>query len=558
MYINKNSIEQLKNQINIVDIIQNYIELKKIGTNYKCNCPFHEEKTPSFNVNETKGLFHCFGCGVGGDAIKFVMLYDNLPYPKAIEKIASIINFTLEYDEDLNYIKKEDYSILKKVNSFFIENLFDNKNKQVLEYLYSRGLTKDSIKKFNLGYAPSSTFIMDFFKTNNFSFDDLKKYGLIGLNKNGNEPYSIFNNRITFPIFNRSSNIVGFGARTINNHKIKYLNSPASDIFNKSKLLYGYDIALPSILKRSQIIVVEGYLDVILLHQIGISNVVATLGTAFTKEHLNLLKIKDIKVLLAYDGDEAGKNAAYKSSILLSQNNINSKVILFDNNIDPADLVKDKKEDYLKSILDFNNGINSIEYVLKQICSKFDIEQPFEKKKALEQSIEYLNTLLPFFQNEYKPFLANLLNIDEKLINFTNSKQVNNKTAYINKTKYFNTSNISNDFDILELSIIKTILILNFKNKEETLTNNQQYFLKHNDIIQLVLNKDYNHPTLTNLIENALIKVLEDKDVLKQEINLLKIKYYEYKIQTIDKKIDFEKRLNLIKNYQEQINNLKT
>ena len=302
--ITKNSIENLRNTIDIVDILSGYIQVKKSGANFKACCPFHGEKTPSFVISPAKQIYHCFGCGVGGDAIKFVMEFEKLSYPEALEKVAMLSNFSLEYDD--NY-KKQDYSVIEKLNEYYQKLL--SQNETVNNYLKERGISSFSIEKFELGFAPSSNETVNYLKNNFLNLADAKDFGLIDYGQNG--VYSRFIDRITFPIYSANGQLVGFGGRTISGHSAKYINSPQTKYFNKSKLLYGYNIAKEHIFKEHTIIVTEGYLDVIMLHQAGFKTAVATLGTALTSEHLPLLKRSESKVILAYDGDSAGQYAAF-------------------------------------------------------------------------------------------------------------------------------------------------------------------------------------------------------------------------------------------------------
>ncbi len=344
--IKKESIENLKNNLDVVDIISQYIELKKSGANFKACCPFHGETTPSFVVSPAKQIYHCFGCGVGGDSIKFVMEYEKLTYPETIEKLASMNNFNLEYEENSSE-KKQDTRVIEEVNKFY-QKLFVS-NTAVKEYISKRGISDFSVEKFEIGYAPVSADTINFLKSNHYNLTDAIDLGIIDTGTNG--LYSRFIERITFPIYSISGKLVGFGGRTITGHNAKYVNSPQTKLFNKSKLLYGYQIAKEHIYKKNQIIVCEGYLDVIMLHQAGFNTAVATLGTALTAEHLPLLRRGEPKVILAYDGDKAGLAAAFKASVMLSQSEFEGGVIIFADGMDPADMVNNNKVEELNEIL---------------------------------------------------------------------------------------------------------------------------------------------------------------------------------------------------------------
>jgi DNA primase len=257
--IKPESIENLKSIIDIVDVIGNYLQLKKEGSNYKALCPFHSEKTPSFVVSPSKQIYHCFGCGASGDAIKFVMEMEKLSYPEAIEKLASMYNFKLDYTSSKSFVKLD---VLESVNNYYISNLY--KNKTALEYLKQRGLKDSTIEKFSLGYAPDSQTQIKYFKNAKLDFKALNDLGVLV-----NSEYPRLIERITFPIFSASNKIIAFGGRTITNHPAKYINFTNTKIFNKSKTLYGLNFAREHILRKKELIIVEGYMDVIMLHQAG-------------------------------------------------------------------------------------------------------------------------------------------------------------------------------------------------------------------------------------------------------------------------------------------------
>ena len=334
--IDNASIESLKNSIDIVDVVGNFIELRKAGANYKANCPFHGEKTPSFVVSPSKQIYHCFGCGVGGDSIKFVMELEKLSYPEAIEKLASMFNFSLNYTKG-----SSDYSdakrVLESIQTWYVKNLEHNQTAR--QYLLDRGIAESSIQKFGIGYVPDGNSVMNFLNTTLLPLPKAMDAGVIAQGENGGRFYARLVERITFPIFSVSGAAVGFGGRTITNHPAKYINSPQTKLFNKSRLLYGYDLAKESIYKNKKLIVCEGYLDVVMFHQAGFTEAVASMGTALTTEHLPLLRKGDPKIILAYDGDKAGQAAALKAAQMLSHGGFDGAVVLFPDGQDPADLI---------------------------------------------------------------------------------------------------------------------------------------------------------------------------------------------------------------------------
>jgi len=534
--ITKDSIENLKNHLDIVDVVSQFLELKKSGANFKACCPFHGEETPSFVVSPAKQIYHCFGCGVGGDSIKFVMEYEKLSYPETLEKLASMYNVNLAYEN--NNQKKQNTRILEEANKYY-QKLFVS-NTQVKEYIKSRGISEFSIEKFEIGYAPSSNDTINYLKNNHFNLAEAKELGLIDTGTNG--LYSRFIERITFPIYSISSKIVGFGGRTITGHNAKYVNSPQTPIFNKSKLLYGYHLAKENIYKKNRMIVTEGYLDVIMLHQAGFNTAVATLGTALTKEHLPLLRRGEPQIILAYDGDKAGLTAAYKASVILSQSDFEGGVIIFGGGKDPADMVKEGKIEELNKI--FSTPQNFISYTIDYIISKYDINNPSQKQKALIESNDYLKTLNELYQDEYKRYLAQKLNVRENLIKVSSSFT---RKIDVNLTK----------IDIAELCIIRSILE-NPKRLDMVLDIiDSSMFEYHKNEFELLVN-DPSNISLNAIVLNEKLEVY-DEERLKSELLVLLLKFYSNKLRATQYNNDlpFKEKVNNLRKIKDNIYQLK-
>ncbi|MFA6741741.1 MAG: DNA primase [Arcobacteraceae bacterium] len=534
--IKKESIENLKNHLDVVDVVSQFLELKKSGANFKACCPFHGETTPSFVVSPAKQIYHCFGCGAGGDSIKFVMEYEKLSYPETIEKLASMYNFNLDYENTDE--KKQDTKILEEVNKYYQKLFVYNEN--VKEYILKRGISEFSIEKFEIGYAPVSIDTINFLKSNHYNLNDAIELGVIDNGTNG--LYSRFIERITFPIYSITAKLVGFGGRTITGHNAKYVNSPQTKLFNKSRLLYGYHLAKEQIYKKNQIIVCEGYLDVIMLHQAGFNTAVATLGTALTAEHLPLLRRGEPKVILAYDGDKAGLTAAFKASVMLSQGEFEGGVIIFENGMDPADMVHNGKINELNEI--FSNPISYIPYSINYIVSKYDINDPNQKQKALSEANEYLKTLSLLNQDEYKRYLAQKLNIRENLVKISSNKQ---RMYEPNLTK----------IDIAELCIIKSIL-----EKPKRLDCvldivDASMFEAHKNEFELLL-RDIENISLNSIVLNEKLENYDDER-LNQELLTLVYKFYTNKLTAIsyDNTLDFKQKANLIRKIKDNIYQLK-
>jgi DNA primase len=519
--IEQASIETLKNRLDIIDVVGRYLELKKAGANFKAPCPFHDENSPSFVVSPSKQIYHCFGCGAGGDSIKFVMEYENLNYPEAIEKLASEYNVQLQYtqnDRDKHY---HDRKVLDNYNLFFRKQL--TQNPEALAYFHGRGVYDSSIEKFELGYAPHSQESLKYLNESGVGVNEALKLGIIAKSEDG-RIYARFSKRITFPVFTAGGKLVGFGGRIIDQRENvgKYINSPTTNIFDKSTLLYGYHKAKTTIMKTGEIIIVEGNLDVVMLHQAGFTNAVATLGTALTEKHIPLLKRGDPRIILAYDGDSAGVAAAFKAASMLSHRGMHGGVVIFKKGVDPADMVKEGKEDELKALFSKTKGF--IEFCLEHIISQYDTHNPVQKEVALKEAVKYLNTLSPMLQDEYKAYLSAILGVQERHIRIQQAPHSQPTTI--------EGSHHSNE-DIAELSIIKTLLTN--PNMIDRILNviSSEIFQTHKRELDLVIGNEIDHPLLVGVDIRDDIRIYSDSDFTKQIIFLLR-RHYNNELKKIN------------------------
>ncbi|EAI5278382.1 DNA primase [Campylobacter jejuni] len=430
--ITKESIENLSQRLNIVDIIENYIEVKKQGSSFVCICPFHADKNPSMHINPIKGFYHCFACKAGGDAFKFVMDYEKLSFTDAVEKVASLSNFTLSYTKEKQENKKELKSILPSLNAYFKDNL--KHHKEVLTYLYQRALNDKDIAKFELGFAGASEDSIRLLQNQKIPLEDAMSVGALKKDEN-NEFYASFIWRITFPIYDHKDLLVGFGGRTLNpNVPAKYVNSPQNILFDKSRIFYAFNIAKENIAKKKEIIVCEGYMDAIAFHKAGFNNAVAVLGTALTEHHLPLIHRYDAKVILCFDNDEAGLKAATRSAFLLSTNKIDGKVAILQGGKDPAELVAKNESTKLHNILD--EGIELGEFYIRRLISTHSIISALDKQKALETIQKFTFNLEPLVANSYTSLVSNLLKVDEKFIVLSQNSKKTIQTPLISQNKY--------------------------------------------------------------------------------------------------------------------------
>jgi DNA primase len=539
--ITQDSIEALKARLDIVDIVGSYIELKRAGSSFKAPCPFHDEKSPSFVVNPSRQSYHCFGCGAHGDSIKFVMEYEKLNYPEAIEKLAASSNFSLHYTDDTKQKKRS--NLLETLNDWYQKLL--EQNKSALDYLHERGIYTSSIERFGIGYAPTSPETLRFLEQRKLTTAEALEQGAIGRGDDG-RLFARFIERITFPIHSTSGAIVGFGGRTITGHQAKYVNSSQSAIFNKSRLLYAYHLAREAIYRRREIIVTEGYLDVVMLHQAGFTHAVATLGTALTSEHLPLLRKGEPKVFVAYDGDKAGRAAAFKASKLLSMSGFDGGVILFEGGLDPADMIKSGQIEQLNALL--HRPIPFIEFALNEMIAQYDLQNFKDKETALHEATGFLKTLSPLMQEEYSRYLGSKISgVSSKLVSLGTS----HKAHSILKT-------LSGQ-DIWELSLIKTII------ERPQITNSLLDFIDssmlqyHTVEFNAAINGEMNHPRLNEIIMDKEILVMEGDDGLKAELITFLSSHYnrELKKLTTQNTVSFDQKSYLIRQFREKIERLK-
>ncbi len=401
--ITPSSVEALKTKLDIVDVVGGYITLKKSGLNFSACCPFHGEKTPSVVVSSKKQIYHCFGCGVSGDAIKFVQEYERIGFNEAVEKLANSFGVVLDYDNKPT--ERINTKVLEQFSEYFRANL--TKNSFAKEYLSKRNISLESIEKFSIGWAGGTKEQLDFANATHLNMPELIELGVFAQGDSG--LYARFSDRLIFPIKNANGKVIGFGGRTLSNHPAKYINSPQTKLFNKSEVLYAYDIAKEAVSKQKELILCEGYMDAIAYHQSGFTNAAAVLGTALTQKHLPQIKRFDAKVLLSFDGDSAGQNAAFKSANLLIQNDVLGSVVNFDGGLDPADLIN--KRDEIAAKLRQTSSL--YEFILKTEAKAYDLNDTQQKARAAKRISEVLNSFGEIAASEYKSYASALIGINE-------------------------------------------------------------------------------------------------------------------------------------------------
>ena len=495
--ISDQKIDEIRASSNIVDIIGEYVDLKRAGSSYKGLCPFHNEKTPSFTVDEKKQLFHCFGCGAGGDVVSFIMQKEGLTYPESLEYLANKAGIRMEYSENnsINPKNKELYEINKDIMMFFYKNLLTSK--EAINYLKNRGLSGKIVNRFMLGFAKNSwNDLCDYIEFKGYNKDDLENIGLIKKSSQGNY-YDKYRNRIIFPIINHFGNVIGFGGRAIGDEMPKYLNSPESDIFKKRYNLYGLNIYKKQ--KGTDIILVEGYMDVIALNNYGIDYAVASLGTALTLEQAKLIKRYAENVYICYDRDSAGINATEKAIEIFLEVDVKAKIITLDEGLDPDDFIKEYgKESFLSRKSD---ALDVYNYKYNKILDLYSKASPNEKFEKLDLFVEFLASIDSDLTREiFTNNVSTLFKIDKSTLNQAVDKYNTNITKK-EKKNYYNKKNNSNvivksnpqKFNFHELEVLR--LIFNQKEdyiKNQEIFNNSLQDAKILDMKEFVLNKDIN------------------------------------------------------------------
>lgn len=394
-YFENELIEQIKDANDIVSVISEHVALKKRGKNYWGCCPFHNEKTPSFSVAPDKGFYYCFGCHASGNAIKFLMELDHLTFVEALERLANRANIPLPEaklspeQRARDERRKKLYEACDLAATFFHNCLTQTSmGKPGLDYLKKRGLTKDTIEKFKLGFAPDGwDKLYHAFHERGIEDSILLELNLVRKNQKG-QFYDFFRNRVMFPIMDGKGRVVAFGGRVMDDSTPKYLNSPESPIFEKGKILFAFDKAYKSIRQEKQAILVEGYMDVISAHNQGVTNVVASLGTAYTKDHGHILMRQADEIVLAYDMDGAGRQAATRAIELLQNTDFKVRVLAMPDGKDPDDYVRNHGAKAFKALI--AQAVKPLDYLLSESLIKHDTNDTEGKQSVLADVFPYI------------------------------------------------------------------------------------------------------------------------------------------------------------------------
>lgn len=382
-------LDELNARSDILDVVGRYVQLKKSGSNYFGLCPFHNEKSGSFCVTPDKQMFHCFGCGVGGGVLSFIMRAEGLSFPDAVRFQAAQVGLQVpETQADPREVRRRDrlLALSTEAARFFHSQLWLPENANVARYFLNRGLSRRTMNNFGLGYAPNSfSALLDAMADKGYTKEELLDAGLASRSEKG-RIYDRFRNRVMFPIIDVRGQVIAFGGRVMDDSKPKYLNSPETMIFHKSRNLFALNLARKT--RSDYFILAEGYMDVIALHQAGFDSAVASLGTSLTEEQVRLISRHTNKVVISYDADGAGQAAAQRAIDLLKKTDIQVKVLRIPGAKDPDEFIKEKGADAYRKLIERSESDNA--YRLDQIAAKYDLGEDEERVRFLHEAAEML------------------------------------------------------------------------------------------------------------------------------------------------------------------------
>lgn len=442
MALNENFLQELKFKTDIEDIISTYVTLKKRGNTSVGLCPFHNEKTPSFTVYNDTQSFYCFGCGAGGDAIGFIRKIENLDYIDAVKLLAQRAGMQMPqdgFDDSISKKRRRILEINRESAKFFHSYMMSEQGRVGLEYFLNRGLTKKTITKFGLGYAPDSwDSLLKHLKSLGYGIGEMVDAGVVKVGRNNNY-YDTFKNRVMTPIIDVRGNVIAFGGRVLDDSKPKYVNTSDTLVYKKTNELFALNLAKDS--GKDTLILCEGYMDVISMHQAGFTNAVAGCGTALTSEQVRLISRYANEVILAYDADEAGQKAVHKAMNLFKTTDVKIKVPKFVGGKDPDEIIKKLGRDKFKGMLE--GATNDTEFALLEIKDKYDISTTQGKIDFVGDALKVIASLQPVEQDLYLSRISNELSIEKSSLKLQLSTIVKHRKNREKKSQY---KTIINDY----------------------------------------------------------------------------------------------------------------
>ena len=560
---NEDIINEVRDKSDIVDTISKYVDLKKLGSNHKGLCPFHSEKTPSFTVSEEKQIFHCFGCGEGGDVFSFLMKLENLEFIDVLKMLADDAHVELEkknVNSELEKTKNTLYEINREAGIYFYRNLFNNR--RAYDYLINRDIDKATIKTFGVGYASDSwNSLLDYLKDKNYTEVDIEKAGLVTHHKKTNRYFDKFRDRIMFPIMNTRGKIIGFGGRSIDNsNQPKYLNSPETPVFSKRNNLYALNVVKKNS-RSDKIILVEGYMDVLALYKYGILNSVASLGTALTENQVELLK-RYKEIYICYDSDNAGKKATSKAIDVMKNMSIRPKIIPLPENLDPDDFMKKHGVSEFENLME--NSLTSIDFKINQKKKMYNIKS-YQGKIDFVKDVSVLlrGIKSPVELEVYVDKISKETDIPSSVIKQEINKDLVKKSDFVSNNKYKSSvkdviSPVQYKIKPAHLSAEKELLSLIIKNKDIYVNIKDKFkpedFLDgtNRKLAELVYDSYNNNEDLTQV--QALEHFEETEQNRIKEIFNLRVNKDTKAIEDYIKNINYNKIAIEKENIKKQIN----
>ncbi len=540
MKIPQNKIDEIASSLDIVDVISQYTRLRKAGKNFMGRCPFHEERTPSFSVSQEKGVYHCFGCGKSGNIFTFVMDIDKVSFFDSVKILADKANIQIEfeneqYDGDKNQIETI-YEINKKAAKYFYDNLMGRDGEYAREYLRQRGIKDDTITKFGLGYALRERDALYKKFINEYSREDIAASGLI-LNIASAETVDRFRGRLMFPIINESSRVIGFGARKLyeeDYNEAKYINSPETKIYNKSKVLYGLNLAKNSIKKEGFVILVEGYMDLISLFQNGFENVGASSGTSLTPLQIKILSRYTNEIVIVYDSDLAGQNASRRAIEIIIESGNNVSLVVLPRGDDPDSYIKNNgREKFIEAVQKRQSVIN---YIGEKYKEEGRLVTPDGKAEFVREIIGLISKIRDEIKRDfYIKDIAEKFSIYESSIRRELEKQIKSSKKSYSSEEFKPGENIKpkspeQDIPHNELLLIRYLVDSDIETKKYLSENLEIEYITNPDVRKIVnfivmninnkekislvnLFNEFSDETMKNLLGKALL----DENYVMQE-----------------------------------------
>jgi DNA primase len=542
-----NVTEDIKARLDVVDLIKEYIQLTPAGVNFKAPCPFHNEKTPSFVVSSEKQIWHCFGCGAGGDIFEFV---------KKIEGLADKANVKIDYDysPELKNKKTKALDILETAADYYHQLLLKDKDaKAARDYLEKRVIKKEAIKKFNLGYSKDSwDDLMLYLKSKKFIDADIEAAGLVVKSKKDNKFYDRFRGRLMFPINNIFGQTIGFTARVLkkDDQQGKYVNTPQTIVYDKSNVLYNMDLAKMAIKQKNYTILSEGQIDVISSYMAGVENIIASSGTALTPQQVKIIKRYSDNLMIAYDADKAGLKATFRIVDNALVENINIKIIEMPKGMDPDQLIKKDEKKWLDAI---KKAKPIMDFVFDKIMSIGDVNDVFQKKQMAQKLLVFISKFRDDIEREtYLKKLSNLMDVDynllkEKLDGFLNKNKRNYIVEEEKDSGEYRPSRLNKKEELLKKIIA---LGINFPNNIEYLSSNLELEYIDKSIIDELYKEIIIYYTKNNSFD---LKVFE-KGLDKEKGDLLNIiiLIFENEYSDYDQNTAFVDVQPLVKSYKKE------